>query len=129
MIYNSYYTKDNKTVDNLTIVDWEIVNEICNFEKDVYDNILKIFFKEFDLYIKNISKKNEISEIQLIAHAIKGSAATIGFNSLSCCSNWYMSNSNIINVKEYKKEFIISLNQSKKDIQKEIKQNKDLKMF
>jgi HPt (histidine-containing phosphotransfer) domain-containing protein len=131
MIYDSYRTKDNKIVDKSIVIDWEIVNEICSFDKNTYNSILVIFFKEFDIYIKNINNKNCIEELHLIAHAIKGSSATIGFNELSCCSNWYMVNNNIDNIKftNYRKNFITALTQSKQNIQKEIKQNINIKMF
>ncbi len=102
-----YITKDNRIIKATIIIDWKTSLEITFGEKHTYQLLIKIFYNELNNHINILKNIEDTKEIYKILHGIKGTAASLGLNLLSCFCKYYMdiyeeeidpSNINMINI-------------------------------
>src|SRR5690348_1436024 len=85
-----YQTRDGKNIKATVVIDWDFVAEISYDSKEFYGKLFELFLDELSDLQLFLKTNENLDEIKLKLHCIKGSSVNLGFNLLSCYCYYFM---------------------------------------
>ncbi len=123
--YN-YETRDGKLVKATVIIDWLFVVDISYDSKEFYGKLFLLFLEELTDLQLFLEKNENLDEIKLKLHCIKGSSVNLGFNLLSCYCYYVMElikEKKVKYSKKFRNELLNDVNEIKILISDDFKNN------